>query len=99
VVAQAPPSTTSTAYSNTTPAVLEYVRDLTVKEVKASPGARPLVVLPGFGNNTVDYTAPFGDRSLALTTHLEVRDVKPKPCYSSSLDWRCCAQRWRVSTR
>lgn len=73
VVAQAPPSTTSTAYSNTTPAVLEYVRDLTVKEVKASPGARPLVVLPGFGNNTVDYTAPFGDRSLALTTHLERR--------------------------
>ena len=52
--------------------VVEYTRDPSVKEVTAPADARPLVVLPGFGNNTTDYTAPFGDTSLALTTHLEV---------------------------
>jgi hypothetical protein len=56
-----------------TPDVLPYTRDPHLKEVKAPADARPLVVLPGFGNNTTDYTAPFGDTSLALTTHLEAR--------------------------
>lgn len=53
--------------------VVPYTRDPRVKKVTAPADARPLVVLPGFGNNTKDYTAPFGDTSLALTTHLEAR--------------------------
>lgn len=51
----------------------------------APRGARPIVVLPGFGNNMSDYTAPFGCPEEGLATqlqergwHVEVLDIERK---------------------
>ena len=41
--------------------------------VDAPAGAPPIVLLPGFGNNTLDYTAPFGDEEAGIAAALQVR--------------------------
>ena len=41
-------------------------------EVEAPLGAPPVVILPGFGNNSTDYEAPFGDPESAVATALKV---------------------------
>ena len=43
------------------------------EKVQAGSNAVPIVILPGFGNNTGDYTEPFGDKTRSLANHLEVR--------------------------
>jgi len=40
--------------------------------VRAPPDAAPLVLLPGFGNNSDDYERPFGDSEAAIATALRV---------------------------
>ena len=45
-------------------------------QVRAGPRTPPIVILPGFGNRTEDYTCPFGDKDAALTTALERRGFK-----------------------
>ena len=45
-------------------------------QVRAGPRTPPIVILPGFGNRTEDYTCPFGDKDAALTTALDRRGFK-----------------------
>lgn len=42
-------------------------------QVTAQADAHPIVILPGFGNKTEDYTEPFGSKEDALTFALERR--------------------------
>jgi hypothetical protein len=42
---------------------LAFAPDATVPRVVAPRGAPPVVILPGFGNDSNDYLAPFGDAS------------------------------------
>lgn len=44
------------------------------QRVEAPPGAPPIVLLPGFGNQTEDYTAPFGDEETGIVATLQVDD-------------------------
>jgi hypothetical protein len=44
-----------------------------VPRVQALPRSPPIIILPGFGNNSTDYTAPFGLEEEAMATHLKVR--------------------------
>jgi len=37
----------------------------------------PVVILPGFGNNTEDYTAPFGQSDSSLVAALQARGFRP----------------------
>lgn len=41
--------------------------------MQAPPNAPPIVILPGFGNASRDYEAPFGDPSVSLVAGLERR--------------------------
>lgn len=72
------PLTTHCKASQTTVgqvSVLEYVphaRD----RVEASSDQPPIVLLPGFGNNTADYVAPFGNESAGIVTALQVCRVQ-----------------------
>ncbi|KAG2487577.1 hypothetical protein HYH03_013856 [Edaphochlamys debaryana] len=45
--------------------------------VEAPPGAPPIVILPGFGNASTDYTQPFGNEEAAIATRLAVRGWRP----------------------
>ena len=56
--------------------------------VKAGSGARPIVILPGFGNNSADYTEPFGDKASSLSQHLEVSAVCEHACFAPLLSCR-----------
>ena len=40
--------------------------------VEAQPGSPPIVILPGFGNCSEDYTAPFGNEEAAIAAVLKV---------------------------
>lgn len=42
-------------------------------QVQAPPGCPPVVVLPGFGNSSEDYTSPFGCTDAAIATQLSER--------------------------
>lgn len=41
--------------------------------VEAPTAAPPIVLLPGFGNCTQDYVAPFGDEEAGVAAVLQVR--------------------------
>lgn len=41
-------------------------------QVEAPHDAPPVIILPGFGNNSTDYLAPFGEEELGLKAVLEV---------------------------
>jgi hypothetical protein len=45
-------------------------------KVHAPAGAPPMVILPGFGNMTGDYTEPFGDRDASICAALQLRDFQ-----------------------
>ncbi|KXZ45266.1 hypothetical protein GPECTOR_56g362 [Gonium pectorale] len=66
---------------------LRWSRPAGVEQVQAPPGAPPIVVLPGFGNATTDYTEPFGNREAALATRLEVRGWRPFVVPVQRKDW------------
>jgi hypothetical protein len=44
--------------------------------VEANQHAPPVVILPGFGNNTADYAAPFGNEEASLVSALKVRPLQ-----------------------
>lgn len=52
---------------------LAFSRPPGVNRQLAPPGACPVVVCPGFGNNSTDYLAPFGDPSSSLAASLRAR--------------------------
>jgi len=53
--------------------VLQYVRPASLPRVRAPRDAPPILVLPGFGNETADYTAPFGVEEASLAAALRSR--------------------------
>jgi hypothetical protein len=52
--------------------VRRYQRAADSSRVEAQPGAPPIVILPGFGNCSEDYTAPFGNEEAAVAAVLRV---------------------------
>ena len=50
-----------------------YKQPLGLARVEAPAGARPIVILPGFGNCSTDYEAPFGVAEGSLANNLRVR--------------------------
>eukprot|EP00241_Pyramimonas_parkeae_P004703 CAMPEP_0114225888 /NCGR_PEP_ID=MMETSP0058-20121206/929_1 /TAXON_ID=36894 /ORGANISM="Pyramimonas parkeae, CCMP726" /LENGTH=361 /DNA_ID=CAMNT_0001336557 /DNA_START=40 /DNA_END=1125 /DNA_ORIENTATION=+ len=57
------------------------------QKVIAGTDAPPIVILPGFGNNTTDYTEPFGDKSRALASQLEERGWRVFTVDLERKDW------------
>ncbi len=64
-------TSSETTTTQAVPAVLEYVPHGTAR-VQASSDQPPIVLLPGFGNNTADYVAPFGNESAGIVSALQV---------------------------
>lgn len=56
-------------------------------KVFAPPCALPIVILPGFGNNSSDYLQPFLDRTVAIATHLRERGFSVYVLPVERLDW------------
>ena len=52
---------------------LAFVKPEGITRQTAPPGACPVVVCPGFGNNSADYVAPFGDPNNSLAASLKAR--------------------------
>lgn len=52
--------------------VLSWTRPSNLGRVLAPKGAPPLVILPGFGNCSADYTAPFGLQQNSIAHFLQV---------------------------
>jgi len=44
--------------------------------VSAASDQPPIVILPGFGNNTADYVAPFGEESRSISAALQARGFR-----------------------
>lgn len=65
------PKAAATTQQPSTPSVLPYMPH-NKPRVEAQPGQPPIVILPGFGNNTQDYVAPFGDQTSSVVTALQV---------------------------
>lgn len=55
--------------------------------VDAPAGAPPIVLLPGFGNNTLDYTAPFGDEEAGIAAALQRRGFRVYVLPLTRQDW------------
>ncbi len=55
--------------------------------VEAPPNAPPLVILPGFGNNSGDYSAPFGVAEAGLVAALQRRGFKAYVLPVERGDW------------
>uniref|UniRef100_A0A7S0RWZ9 Uncharacterized protein n=1 Tax=Chlamydomonas leiostraca TaxID=1034604 RepID=A0A7S0RWZ9_9CHLO len=55
--------------------------------VQAPAGARPVVILPGFGNNTQDYEAPFGQAEGSLANNLRERGFTVYTIPLERKDW------------
>ena len=58
-----------------------------VTRVVAPKNAPPIVILGGFGNNTVDYTAPFGNSSVSLANALKIRGFDVEVVELERKDW------------
>lgn len=55
--------------------------------VRAWPGCGPIVVLPGFGNDTQDYESPFGDARRGLAPRLRRRGFVVETVRLRRRDW------------
>ncbi|GFR39938.1 hypothetical protein Agub_g15 [Astrephomene gubernaculifera] len=66
---------------------LRWSRPPGVRPVKAPSGAPPIIILPGFGNASTDYTEPFGNQDAALVTRLQVRGWRPYVVPLQRRDW------------
>lgn len=67
--------------------VLFYERPRALPRVSAPRGASPLVILPGFGNDSADYTAPFGEASASLVAALASRGFEAHVVPVVRKDW------------
>ncbi|KAG2449109.1 hypothetical protein HYH02_005857 [Chlamydomonas schloesseri] len=66
---------------------LRWARPNSLPRVDAPADAPPIVILPGFGNATTDYTAPFGNKEAAIATRLAVRGWQPFVVPVERKDW------------
>lgn len=67
--------------------VASYVPPDDVAKVQAPPGCPPVVVLPGFGNSSEDYTSPFGCTDAAIATQLSERGFQVHVVPVERKDW------------
>ena len=58
-----------------------------VSRQRAPKNAPPIVILGGFGNNSLDYTAPFGDPSVSLASALTSRGWDVEVVELERKDW------------
>lgn len=74
-----------------------WQRPAELARVSAPQGAPPLVILPGFGNCSSDYTAPFGLQEEGLVHFLEQRGFRTYVVEVQRRDWirvaRCITSR------
>lgn len=68
------PNATATTQSSP---VIPYVPH-NKPRIEAQPGQPPIIILPGFGNCSEDYTAPFGDAPSSVVTALQVSLTKER---------------------
>ncbi|KAI3429352.1 hypothetical protein D9Q98_005447 [Chlorella vulgaris] len=66
--------------------VLRYER-LSDGKVQAPRHAPPIVLLPGFGNNSLDYLAPFGDEEAGIAAALKRRGFRVYVVPLTRKDW------------
>ncbi|GLC46697.1 hypothetical protein PLESTB_001353700 [Pleodorina starrii] len=66
---------------------LRWSRPPGTPQVSAPPGSPPIVILPGFGNASIDYTEPFGSKEAAIATRLAVRGWQPFVVPVERKDW------------
>ncbi|GLI70045.1 hypothetical protein VaNZ11_014812 [Volvox africanus] len=66
---------------------LRWSRPTEITQVAAPPGSPPIVILPGFGNASLDYTAPFGNQDASLVTRLQVRGWRSFVVPLERKDW------------
>ena len=66
---------------------LRFTPDPSVTRKVAPPGAPPVVILPGFGNDANDYVAPFGDADASLKASLERRGWRVHVVDLERKDW------------
>lgn len=59
----------------------------TPRRVEASPDTPPIVILPGFGNASRDYLAPFGDEDASLVAALARRGFSSRVLQVRRKDW------------
>lgn len=58
-----------------------------VARVTAPPGAPPIVILPGFGNDSGDYLAPFGEEDASIVAALRARGWDVHVVQLERKDW------------
>jgi hypothetical protein len=61
--------------------------ETTAETVRAWPTAGPIVILPGFGNDTQDYESPFGDSRKGLAPRLRRRGFLVETVRLRRRDW------------
>lgn len=67
--------------------VVVWQRPSSSRRVTAPPGFGPILILPGFGNDTSDYEAPFGVAEASLTTALRSRGFTVRVLPVERKDW------------
>ncbi|KAK9816517.1 hypothetical protein WJX72_001415 [[Myrmecia] bisecta] len=67
--------------------VLLWRRPAACPNVQASPDAPPLIILPGFGNNTADYVEPAAQREHSLVASLRDRGFSVYVVDVERQDW------------
>ena len=67
--------------------VLQYVRPASLPRVRAPRDAPPILVLPGFGNESGDYLAPFGVEEASLAAALRSRGYAVHVLPLERKDW------------
>ncbi|GIL87480.1 hypothetical protein Vretimale_1625 [Volvox reticuliferus] len=66
---------------------LRWSRPAEIARVVAPSGSPPIVILPGFGNASMDYTAPFGNEESSLHARLVARGWCPFVVPVERKDW------------
>ncbi|KAL3163092.1 hypothetical protein ABBQ32_009509 [Trebouxia sp. C0010 RCD-2024] len=72
--------------------VLSWKRLSSSARISAPEGAPPLVILPGFGNCSADYTAPFGSQQDSIAHFLKERGFNVYVVQIERRDWIRVAQ-------
>ena len=69
------------------PDLVVWQRPPSARRVTAPPGFGPLLILPGFGNDSGDYEAPFGNSEASLASALRSRGFTVSVLPMERTDW------------